>query len=97
MYEDKIIVCKDCGEEFVFTAGEQEFYSGLGLGTEPLRCKECRNRRKFISQHPDKILYEIVCAECGKVEAITFEPRHDRVIYCSSCYRDKFKKGNLTE
>ena len=97
MYEDKIIVCKDCGEEFVFTAGEQEFYSGLGLGTEPLRCKECRNRRKFISQHPDKILFEIVCAECGKVEAIPFEPRHDRVIYCSSCYRDKFKKGNLTE
>lgn len=25
MYEDKTLVCKDCGNEFVFTAGEQEF------------------------------------------------------------------------
>ncbi|MCH5188398.1 MAG: zinc-ribbon domain containing protein, partial [Oscillospiraceae bacterium] len=24
MYEDKTLVCKDCGQEFVFTAGEQE-------------------------------------------------------------------------
>lgn len=27
MYEDKTLVCKDCGAEFVFTAGEQEFYA----------------------------------------------------------------------
>ena len=25
MYEDKTLVCKECGQEFVFTAGEQEF------------------------------------------------------------------------
>ena len=29
MYEDKTLVCKDCGAEFVFTAGEQEFYGIL--------------------------------------------------------------------
>ena len=97
MYEDKIIICKDCKEEFVFTAGEQEFYSGLGLDTEPQRCKECRNRRKFVSQHPDKILYEIVCADCGKVEAITFEPRHDRVVRCAACYREVIKNGENAE
>lgn len=27
MYEDKTLVCKECGNEFVFTAGEQEFYA----------------------------------------------------------------------
>ncbi|MBQ9300647.1 MAG: zinc-ribbon domain containing protein, partial [Clostridia bacterium] len=27
MYEDKTLVCRDCGQEFVFTAGEQEFYA----------------------------------------------------------------------
>ena len=27
MYEDKTLVCKECGKEFVFTAGEQEFYA----------------------------------------------------------------------
>ena len=33
MYEDKTLVCKECGAEFVFTAGEQEFYAEKGLKT----------------------------------------------------------------
>ena len=45
-YEDKTLVCQDCGNEFVFTAGEQEFYKEKGLDNEPKRCKECRNKRK---------------------------------------------------
>ena len=31
MYEDKTLVCRDCGQEFVFTAGEQEFYAEKGF------------------------------------------------------------------
>jgi hypothetical protein len=46
MMEDKKIVCKDCGEEFVFTAGEQEFYKEKGFDNEPKRCKPCRDARK---------------------------------------------------
>lgn len=45
-FEDKTLVCQDCGNEFVFTAGEQDFYKEKGLDNEPKRCKECRNRRK---------------------------------------------------
>lgn len=45
-FEDKTLVCQDCGNEFVFTAGEQAFYKEKGLDNEPKRCKECRNRRK---------------------------------------------------
>ena len=41
MYEDKTLVCKDCGNEFVFTAGEQEFYAERGFTNEPKRCKAC--------------------------------------------------------
>ncbi len=44
-YKDKFIDCKDCGKEFIFTAGEQEFFAKQGF-IEPLRCKECRARRK---------------------------------------------------
>ena len=44
-YEDKNIQCKDCGQEFVFTAGEQEFYAERNF-SEPSRCKDCRNARK---------------------------------------------------
>ena len=45
-FEDKTLVCQDCENEFVFTAGEQAFYKEKGLDNEPKRCKECRNKRK---------------------------------------------------
>ena len=44
--EDKTIVCKDCGCEFIFTAGEQEFYKEKGFENEPVRCPACRKARK---------------------------------------------------
>ena len=44
--EDKKIICKDCGSEFVFTVGEQEFYKEKGFDNEPVRCPACRKARK---------------------------------------------------
>ena len=44
--EDKTLVCKDCGAEFVFTVGEQEFYKEKGFDNEPKRCMACRRARK---------------------------------------------------
>ena len=44
--EDKTIKCRDCGEEFVFTVGEQEFYKEKGFDNEPTRCPACRRARK---------------------------------------------------
>ena len=44
--EDKSITCVDCGEEFLFTAGEQAFYASKGLTNAPTRCKRCRDLRK---------------------------------------------------
>ena len=46
MYQDITLKCKDCGEDFVFTAGEQEFYAEKGFENEPARCKDCRVSRK---------------------------------------------------
>lgn len=43
---DKTITCKDCGNEFVFTVGEQEFYQEKGFENEPVRCTDCRKARK---------------------------------------------------
>ena len=43
---DKTIKCKDCGEEFIFTVREQEFYAEKGLRNEPQRCKSCRDKKK---------------------------------------------------
>ena len=44
--EDKTIVCKDCGKEFIFTVGEQEFYKEKGFENEPVRCPDSRRARK---------------------------------------------------
>lgn len=43
--QDKTLICKECGQEFTFTAGEQEFYAEKGF-QEPQRCKECRDKIK---------------------------------------------------
>lgn len=46
MATDKIISCRDCGTQFTFTAGEQEFYQSKGLLNEPTRCSSCRSSRR---------------------------------------------------
>ncbi|MDR0914573.1 MAG: zinc-ribbon domain containing protein [Oscillospiraceae bacterium] len=85
MYEDKTLVCKDCGEEFTFTAGEQEFYAEKGLTNEPLRCKDCRQKRKN-GGRPARELFTTVCADCGGEAQIPFKPMEDKSYYCSSCF-----------
>ena len=39
MFEDKVLVCKDCGQEFTFTAGEQEFYAEKGFDNAAKRAE----------------------------------------------------------
>jgi len=45
LYNDKNLTCADCGQEFVFTSSEQDFYAQRGF-TEPRRCPSCRASRK---------------------------------------------------
>jgi CxxC-x17-CxxC domain-containing protein len=42
---DRTLTCRDCGQQFVFTAGEQAFYQERGF-TDPQRCPTCRQARK---------------------------------------------------
>ena len=84
MYEDKTLVCKDCGQEFVFSAGEQEFYAEKGFENEPQRCKACRAARKH--QNRSKERYEAVCSRCGAVASLPFKPTDDRPVYCDACF-----------
>ena len=90
-YQDKSLQCSDCGREFIFTAGEQEFYSSRGLLNEPKRCPDCRQRRKAERSgdegyRPRRQMYPAVCAQCGKETEVPFEPRQGRPVYCSDCY-----------
>ena len=45
-YADKILTCRDCGQAFTFTTGEQDFFASRGFTNEPSRCPDCRNARK---------------------------------------------------
>ena len=85
MYQDKTLVCKDCGSEFVFTAGEQEFYASRGFENEPQRCKTCRDTRKN-GGRGQREMFNATCASCGKEAKVPFKPREDRPVYCSECF-----------
>lgn len=89
MYQDKTLVCKDCGQEFTFTAGEQEFYAEKGFQNEPARCKDCRNARKASTNggaRRERVMYDAVCAECGKETQVPFKPTNERPVYCKECF-----------
>ncbi len=76
---DKTLVCVDCGKEFSFTTGEQDFYAQKGFTNPPSRCPDCRAVRKAqrasggqgayggggYSSGPRQ-MYPAVCAQCGK-------------------------------
>ncbi|MBE6590472.1 MAG: zinc-binding protein [Ruminococcaceae bacterium] len=85
MYQDKTLVCKECGEEFIFTAGEQEFFAEKGFQNDPQRCKACRDAKKRAGKAPRE-LFTTVCANCGKEAKVPFEPKNDQPVYCSECF-----------
>ena len=85
MYEDKTLVCKECGQEFVFTAGEQEFYAEKGFQTEPQRCKACRYARKNAGK-PEREMFIATCARCGGEAKVPFQPTEGRAVFCSECF-----------
>jgi CxxC-x17-CxxC domain-containing protein len=86
-FEDKILTCADCGNEFVFTAGEQEFYAEKGFSNTPKRCKECRQAKK--SGGGARQMNETTCSRCGGVARVPFKITDpSRPVYCSSCYAE---------
>lgn len=91
MFEDKVLVCRDCGVEFVFTAGEQQFYAEKGFQNEPQRCKACRDAKKASrgerTERGEREMYDAVCAACGAPTRIPFKPKNDRPVYCSACFQ----------
>ena len=44
-FQDRILRCVDCGAEFVWTAGEQQFFADKNFKNEPKRCKGCKAKR----------------------------------------------------
>ena len=100
-FQDKLLQCSDCGITFTHSVEDQEYHQSKGYTNEPKRCPQCRQARKAqqygnsgngygnqsFSQRPQRQMFPAVCAECGKDTEVPFEPRGDRPVYCSDCYR----------
>ena len=96
-YQDKSLTCSDCGTAFTFSAQEQEQFATRGYTNEPKRCPTCREKRRAqnggnsygnrnYSSAPRQ-MFAIKCSTCGKDAQVPFEPRGDKPVYCSDCYR----------
>jgi CxxC-x17-CxxC domain-containing protein len=94
---EKTLTCRDCGQEFPFTIGEQEFFQAKGLLHEPGRCPSCRvlykRERGLGADRPAREYHDTVCAECGQPARVPFVPRNERPVYCSSCF-DKVRAAS---
>ncbi|HEY3218031.1 MAG TPA: zinc-ribbon domain containing protein [Candidatus Limnocylindria bacterium] len=89
-FQDKTLTCRDCGQEFIWTAGEQEFYASRGLQNPPSRCPADRAARRAnqgagVGGGPRE-MFSATCSNCGKEARVPFQPRGDKPVYCSSCF-----------
>lgn len=95
-FTDKTLTCADCGQQFVFTADDQEFYASRGY-SEPKRCRSCRSLRRSEREggetgaytrapRPEREMFDVVCSNCGQPTKVPFQPRGDRPVYCRDCY-----------
>ena len=94
IFTDKPVTCQDCGQEFAFTAGEQEFYQEKGFKNEPKRCPDCRRARKRQKRDTGaRKMYTINCAGCGQEASVPFEPRTGKPVYCRDCFESERVRG----
>ena len=98
-YQDRTLTCQDCNQPFTFSADDQAYHAEKGFTNEPKRCPSCRQARRSergngggysggYSQSPRE-MYPAVCAQCGKQTEVPFQPRQDRPVYCSDCFRQQ--------
>lgn len=94
-FADIAIVCIDCRNDFIWTAGEQQFFYDKGLQNPPKRCKPCKqakNERIAAAQTAQesgikqKIEVAVNCYQCGNLTTVPFYPSQGRPVYCRTCF-----------
>lgn len=107
-YTDMNLTCNDCGSTFAFTAGEQEFHASKGFTNRPGRCPSCRAARRAQRDGGygggsysgggggfggGREMFTATCASCGNEARVPFQPRGDKPVYCSDCFRNQSGGG----
>jgi CxxC-x17-CxxC domain-containing protein len=95
-YNDKILICIDCEQEFIFTAGEQQFFADKALRNEPKRCKQCKQKKndriaanmQLYGQpfQRERVEVSVKCALCAIETTVPFRPTQGRPVYCRDCF-----------
>jgi CxxC-x17-CxxC domain-containing protein len=96
-FQDKELICIDCGATFVFTAGEQLFFRDKRFTNEPKRCKACKSKRAstFSTSSPgngsrfQRVETRATCSQCGKETTVPFRPTQGRPVLCRECFVHK--------
>ncbi len=88
-FSDKTLKCVSCAQEFVFSAGEQMFFSDKQFQNEPKHCKSCRAR---LGQKRRRRETSVICAECGSPTIVPFLPSQGRPVFCRACF-DRAARG----
>lgn len=87
-FQDQTLQCRDCGNTFVWTASEQEFYQQKGFQNAPVRCPQCRAAKKArMDEGGARQSFEITCSSCGKKDTVPFRPSGDKPVFCGDCFR----------
>ena len=91
-FEDQVLNCKDCGDKFIWTIGEQQFFYDKGLKNIPKRCKPCAEKYKaqLREKHP---MNWIKCKKCNKKAEVPFEPKSDDIL-CEDCFTKEIERRN---
>jgi CxxC-x17-CxxC domain-containing protein len=98
-FVDRFLKCSDCNTEFVFTAGEQLFFSDKQFKNDPKRCKLCKAKRAGLgrSANADGVAAlpfsrtetRTECSACGIETTVPFKPTQGRPVLCRSCFQLK--------
>ena len=99
-YTDRTLTCADCGTNFTFSADDQAYHAERGFTNEPKRCPDCRATRRSQqgqssgyssggSYGGQREMFSTTCASCGKEAKVPFQPRGDKPVYCSDCFRSQ--------
>jgi CxxC-x17-CxxC domain-containing protein len=88
---DRVLICVDCGQSFVFTAGEQYFFRDKQFQHDPKRCKACKALRAGASRARKETT--VICAECGAETSVPFNPTHGWPVFCRSCFQRRHEAG----
>ncbi len=88
LMEDKVLVCKDCGKEFVFSVDEQQFFAEKGFTNEPTRCIDCRRSRRQQNTRNKREYYTVTCSKCGIETQVPFKPNGTKPVYCRDCFNE---------